>query len=110
MGRSVPIRRYNWKDSCMWFVKTIHQKPDFYAACGKRVRYAHISIEWTNNKMSIIGSEVTNMSSSVAFIKNEEQAITALNKVGISGYSTKKEAKLLTKTLPHGSFKYLRIK
>ncbi len=88
----------------MWFVTTGHNKTKFYSSNGLAIEVP--KIEWTNE----IKIKKIEYYSSKSFIKDSQQAISALFESGIKGYSTKLEAKEFAKTLSISTWKYLQLK
>lgn len=94
----------------MWFITTTHSKPNFYTGEGVIINCDQVKIEWTNEVIRESSGIFTKTASSEPFIKDPMQAISALNQAGITGYLTKAEAKIIAKKLPHGQWKYLKVK
>ncbi|MCI2285978.1 hypothetical protein L3081_24435 [Colwellia sp. MSW7] len=88
----------------MWFITTGHNKVRFYLPNGSTVLVN--KIEWINE----IKTEKMEYYSSEPFVKDPQQAISALYEAGVKGYSTKLKAKEFAKTLPIGTWKYLQLK
>jgi len=88
----------------MWFITTIHNNGKFFSSDGSLIDVE--SIEWVNE----IKEKGVEYYSSKPFIKDPQQAISALFESGIEGYSTKLKAREFAKTLSIGTWKYLQLK
>jgi hypothetical protein len=66
-------------------------------------------IDWTCGVRIEKAGIFTHIGSSEPFVKDHQQAIAILSKVGIEGFKTKNTAKIFAKTLPVGKWKYLKL-
>jgi len=93
----------------MWFITTVHSKPNFYKSKTNIVKHEDVKINWITEHTYIEGNQHLKSGSSTPFIVDVQQAIAALSDAGITGFPNKIKAKEFTKKLEHGSFKYLRV-
>ena len=93
----------------MWFISTVHQKPNFYSSDGSIIEHDDVKINWVTEGTWEEGGHTIEVGKTSPFINDAQQAISALYAAGVKGYPNKVAAKKFTKSLPHGSFKYLRV-
>ncbi|WP_105174282.1 hypothetical protein [Pseudoalteromonas sp. T1lg122] len=88
----------------MWFLTKVSQSKLFYNSSGQATEVS--DVDWTYSTKH--GNQI--ITSSHPVIANPMQAIAALYEANIPGFQTKALAKEFGKTLPQGSWKYLKIK